>query len=106
MTEELPPMTPDEFLPWAAKRIEMHERLLLREMGRNRALRHALSAIIVSHPNVSQLRAVWRQMLPDIVDEEMQIPLHDTEDFRKAMHQTLASLSQIVEIDASDEPTG
>jgi hypothetical protein len=63
--------------------------------------RHAVSALIATHPEPDILRLVWQQSMPTWIEQIDEVNLLKSGDFREQYTHTLGNLSQ--EIDEAVE---
>lgn len=99
-------LTPGEALQWAADRIGMHERTLATLVGRVNGLAYAVQCLIATHPKIEAMQLLWKQALPDVVDEEMAGKLHQMEEYRQALHSQMAMVQKTIDARLSGNDPG
>lgn len=79
--------------------IVKHEELataLLRAWGHVWALDFAVSMALGMHPDKKRLIKAWDELLPERINEWMEMPEYQNPDFREEVHDTLAHLRELL----------
>ncbi|KAA2285446.1 hypothetical protein [Arenimonas fontis] len=100
-------VTPEEALQWAVERIGMHERAIASMAGRLNGLAYAVQCLIATHPKIETMQLLWKQALPEVVDEEMAGKLHQTSEYRQALHSQMAMVQKTIDarLEGQDQST-
>ncbi len=90
-------VSPEEALNWAVERIGMHERTIAGMAGRLNGLAYAVQCLIATHPKIEAMQLLWQRALPDVVDAEMAGALHQTPEYRDALHSQMSMVQKTID---------